>query len=881
METDKISIRDYTIFPGRNIYSHRPVMKMTVDIGKYGNIPTKDIQGFNERLLKAFPGLRKNCCGLGYEGGFLERLNEGTYLGHVLEHVILEMQYMIGYDVRYGKTRVLKEPSVYYLVFEYGNEVCGLECSKASVFILNCFLNGEDVETGEFLRYLKKVSLDGELGPSTSAIVDEAKKRGIPITRIGHESLVRLGYGKHSRLIESTLTDATPCISADISSNKQLTKSLLSEYKIPVPYGRVVFSEISAVMAANQMGLPVVIKPLDGNQGKGVHLNLKSEREIKGAFREASKFSNGIIVEKFIAGRDFRILVVGGDVCAVSERLPAAVTGDGTHTVKELVDIINGDERRGEQHEKPLTKIRLDTVSKNILRKNGLTENSVPENGRMVTLRQNGNLSTGGTSIDCTDIIHPENAELAVRAAKAVGLDIAGIDVIAEDITKPITQSGGALVEVNTAPGIRMHLYPSAGKPRNVAENIIDMLFPDKKSREFPIVSVTGTNGKTTTVRLIHHTLGLTGITVGMTSTCGTFIGGKCICRGDNSGPVSAKTLLSNKSIDAAVLETARGGIIRGGLGYDLADVGVITNITGDHLGLDGIETIEDLAFVKSLVAEAVKEDGTAVLNASDPSTPYVLKRIKAKPMLFYTDTAPSIVSQCRCASAFVQKGKIMIQDGRRREEVAGIDEIPITGSGLIECNVENCLAAVCALYALGVPVPVIGDGLRTFDGNDGRFNLYELDGFRVMLDYGHNPGGYRQVVKACGKLGYNKLIGVIGMPGDRLDSAIREVGSICANAFSRIIIKEDEDLRGRASGEVAGIFYDSIVMSGYDKNSAVIIENELDALKSAVSEAKSGDLIVVLYEKLEPLKKYLESAGAKKIVPAKVQSEKQFAIMA
>lgn len=882
METDKISIWDYTIFPGRNIYSHRPIMKMVVDIGKFGDIPTKDIDGFNDRLLAAFPGLRTNCCGLGYEGGFLERLTTGTYMGHVLEHVILEMQYMLGYDVSYGKTRVIKEPNVYYLVYEYENEVCGLECGKAAVFILNCFIRGEEVDIDEFLDYLKKVSQDGELGPSTSAIVAEAKKRNIPITRIGHESLVRLGYGKYSRLIESTLTDATSCISADISSNKQLTKSLLSECKIPVPYGKVVFSEISAVMAANQIGMPVVIKPFDGNQGKGVYLNLKSNKEIKEAFKEASKFSNGIIVEKFVSGRDFRILVVGDKVCAAAERLPASVVGDGTHTVKELVDIVNSDEDRGEQHEKALTKIKLDAVALNVLKKSGFTESSVPAKGQVAVLRENGNLSTGGTAIDCTDIIHQENAELAVSAAKAIGIDIAGIDMVTDDITKPITETGGAVVEVNTAPGIRMHLYPSQGVPRNVAKDIVDLLFPSKEYYQFPIVSVTGTNGKTTTVRLIQHILSLTGMTVGMTSTSGTFVGDKCICRGDNSGPISAKSLLSNKEIGAAVLETARGGIVRGGLGYDLADVGVITNITGDHLGLDGIDTLEDLAFVKSLVAEAVKENGAAVLNAEDSMTPAILKRIKARPILFHKgDEQAALNRNIDCVNVFTKGGKIKIKDRAQILEVCDISEIPITCGGLIDCNIENCLAAVSALYALNVPVSVIGDGLKSFDSNTGRFNLYELRGFRVMLDYGHNPAGYEQVIKTCKKLGFNRLIGVIGMPGDRQDSAVITVGEMCADAFSRIIIKEDEDLRGRKPGEIAGLFYNSIIKNGYNKGAVTIIEKELDAVKAAVSEAKSGDLVVILYEKLEPLQKYLESLGAKNTLPLKVQEKKEFEMLA
>lgn len=869
MEIDGLQINDFSIYHGRNIYSHRPVMKMVVDIGKYGNTPTKDIPGFNEKLLAAFPGLKTNFCSLGYEGGFMERLNEGTYLGHVLEHTILEMQFMLGYNVSFGKTRTIAEPSLYYLVYEYENEVCGLECGKAAVFIFNCFIRGEEVNTGQFLEYLKKVSVDAELGPSTSAIVEEAKKRNIPITRIGHESLVQLGYGKHSRLVESTLTDATSCISADISSNKQLTKSILKEHNIPVPYGKVVFSEISAVMVANQIGMPVVVKPFDGNQGKGVHLNLKNEADIKAAFQEASKYSNGIIVEKFVTGRDFRILVVGDHVSAVSERLPASVKGDGVHSIQQLVEIANQDENRGEQHEKPLTKIRLDAVTMNVLQKNKMDVNFIPEKGQRVVLRENGNLSTGGTAIDCTDIIHPDNVDLAIQAATAIGIDIAGIDIVTQDISESILETGGAIVEVNTAPGIRMHLYPTDGKPREVAKDIVDLLFPNEESCRFPIVSVTGTNGKTTTVRLIQHVLSMTGAAVGMTSTSGTFIGEKCICKGDNSGPRSAKSLLSNKQIDAAVLETARGGIAREGLGYDLADVGVITNIAEDHLGIDGIHTIEELAFVKALVAEAVKEDGFAVLNAEDRMTPAVMDRVKARKILFYQNAKAA--RQCKisnCIRVYTENDWIKIKDGRKVLSVIQVSQIPITCGGLIGCNIENSLAAVSALYALHVPIDLISSGLQSFTENKGRFNLFELNGSKIMLDYGHNPAGYTQVIDACRKLGFTRLVGVIGMPGDRMEASIQEAAKISAGAFERIYIKEDKDLRGRSPGEVAGLFYDAITESGFPSSNVSITENELDAMKAALTDGKSGDLIVVLYEKLEPLTAYLESVGAQSVKP-------------
>lgn len=867
MKAEKIHINDFTIYRGRNIFSHRPTMKMIVDIGKYGKIPTNRIPGFNEKLLALFPGLRTNVCGVGYEGGFVERLEEGTYMAHVLEHVVLEMQAMVGYDLHYGKTRVIKEPSVYYLVYEYENEVCGLECGKASVFILNRLLEGEEIEIGEFIEYLKRISGEAELGPSTTAIVNETKKRNIPVTRIGNGSLVRLGYGKFSRLIEATLTDATSCISADISSNKQFTKFLLGEQQIPVPYGKVVFSEISAQMVSRQIGLPVVIKPFDANQGKGVHLNLKKKKEIIAAFKDAAKYSNGIIVEQYISGRDYRVLVVGGKVCAVAERLPALVTGDGEHTIEELVKILNEDPRRGEQHEKALTKIRLDAVADKFLKLHHMTRESIPAAGEVVKLRGNANLSTGGTSIDCTDLIHPDNADIAVRAANAIGIDIAGIDIVTEDIAKSIYDTGGAVVEVNTAPGIRMHLYPNEGTPRNVAEDIVNWLFPDDSAAHFPIVSVTGTNGKTTVVRLIAHVLSAAGKTVGITSTSGTYINDKCICRGDNSGPRSARALLSNKSIDAAVLETARGGIVREGLGYDLADVGVITNISGDHLGLDGINTPEDLAFVKSLVAEAIKESGAAVLNAEDALTTFILERVKHRVVFFCKDkSAAEKFLRPGDSVVSVQDGMISAEEKGQLQNIVSVSEIPVTMQGKIECNIENCLTAAAALYALKIPSETIAGGFKTFDNNAGRFNIYELNGFQVMMDYGHNPAGYQQALKTCRTLASGRLIGVIGMPGDRPDDAMRDVGKQCAQVFSRIIIKEDKDLRGRAPGEVADIFLRAIKKTGFPASEVIIIENELNALKSAVADAVPGDFIAVFYENYAMIKGYLESAGARRI---------------
>jgi cyanophycin synthetase len=844
-----------TSFKGRNIYSHKPVMKMTIDITE-NNIYTKDIEGFNEKLLTAFPMLRKNTCGLGYEGGFLERLENGTYLGHVLEHVILDIQNTLGHNVKYGKTRLLKEPAVYYLVYEYENEILALECSKVAVFILNNFISGKEINVEKYLNYLWEIKSESDFGPSTAAIVQEAKNRKIPITRLGNDNLVRLGYGKYSKVIQATLTDATSCIATDITSDKQLTKSILIDQKIPVPFGKVVYTEVSAVMAAKSIGMPVVLKPFNGNQGKGVQTNLQNEEEVKKAFKKASKFSSGVLVEQYISGNDYRVLVVGDQVSAVSQRVSAMVIGDGVHTIEELIDIINSDPQRGEGHEKSLTKIKLDDIALDILNRNRLNLNYIPAKNERVLLRENGNISTGGTAIDCTEMIHPENAEIAVRAAEALGINIAGVDIVTEDITKPILETGGAVIEVNSAPGLRMHLYPSGGKPRNVAKDIIDLLFPNDQETELPIVSVTGTNGKTTTVRLINHVLSLSGRTVGMTSTSGTFIGDKCVCKGDNSGPNSAKALLSNKQIDAAVFETARGGIIREGLGYDLADIGVITNISEDHLGLNGIDTLEDMAHIKALVAEAVKPNGYAVLNAEDEMTNTILKSVQVKVILFYKNkNSIKVENSNDHIHVFVDDEMIKIKDSQKIIDVVNIKNIPITYNGLISCQIENSLAATAALYGLNIPIETIQEGLMSFKNNPGRFQLFQMNQYKILLDYAHNSAGYEEIGNLCKKIDHKRKIGIIGMPGDRPDSAIKQVGKISATSFDLIYIKEDIDLRNRQKNEVANLLCEGVLEGGLNKKNVLFFEEESTALEHAMQNAEENDLIVVLYENFEPLK--------------------------
>jgi len=860
---DIISIKPYK---GRNIYSHRPVIKAVVDLGELYDTPTRDISGFNERLLKVLPGLKKHVCSLGYEGGFVERLKEGTYLAHVTEHTVLELQGIAGYEVHYGKSRVTDKPSVYSIVFEYKNEKLAMECLLTAVEMLKMIIAGGTPDMESVIGHLRRTAAESDLGTSTGALYEEALRRNIPVECLEHSSVLRLGNGKYTRYLEASLTDKCGCVAVDIAGNKHLTKQRLSEAGIPVPQGDIAYTFRSAAAAAAAIGWPVVLKPFDANQGKGVFTNITSIAELEAAFNTAINYSHAVLVEKYIQGKDYRLLVVGGKMVAAAERRAPVVTGDGIHSIRELVDIENRNPLRGADHEKPLTVIKIDDMSRQVLAKYGYTEDTIPQAGEKVTLRYNGNLSTGGTARDCTDEVHPYNAELAVRAAELMELDIAGIDITCTDISEPLMDGSGALIEVNAAPGLRMHIYPTEGKPRNVAGDILDYLYPPGKPTSIPIISVTGTNGKTTVTRMIGHTLGLDGTVVGMATTSGIFIGGKCVLKGDNTGALSAARILRDTRVEAAVLETARGGIIRRGLGYDLADVGVIVNISDDHLGADGINTLEEMAYVKSLVAEAVKLDGYAVLNADDQMTPAILKRIRCKPLLFsFSNENPLVRTETEKGNkaVYLKDGAIYASMGAEEVFVARVEDIPVTYGGKAACNIENSLACVSALVALGMPVEKIREGITGFKPdtvtNPGRFNLFDMGGFTVMLDYGHNIAGYRAVIDTLQGFGASAYTGVIGMPGDRRNESIIEVGRLCGRFFSKLYIKEDNDLRGRDAGEVADMLYGAALEQGIGKDKVQVVYDETRALEMAIMDAAPGEMIVMFYEHLEPALEVIE----------------------
>lgn len=855
------------VFPARNVYAHFPVIRVDVDLEKYVEIPTCDIRNFNQGLITLLPGLKQHKCSVGTEGGFIKRLERGTYLAHVMEHITLEIQKMLGYDISFGKARYLENDTVYYLVYGYDNEIAGLESAKLAFEIIQCLLNNKCINLMERIEKIKKSIVSHELGPSTSAIVDEARKRKIPVMRIGGDSLLQLGYGKYARKVQATVTDATNCIAADTAGDKELTNSILRIHGIPVPEGKAVESYDEVKSIINTIGLPIAIKPYNGNQGKGVSLNLSTLKEIRSAFIIAKQYSKRVLVEKFIPGKHYRVAIVNNKVVAASERIAAHVIGNGINTIKELIDIENQNPLRGEGHEKPLTKIKIDEVMMQLVNKTSRRLEDIPEKDEIVYLRENDNLSTGGIAIDVTDEIHPDNARLAVNAARAIGLDVAGVDVTTNDISKSILEEGGAIIEVNACPGIRMHHYPSKGQSRNVASAIVDSLFPEGSQHSIPIISITGTNGKTTTTRMIAKILKESGSVVGMTTTGGVYIQEEEIIKGDTTGPRSAQAILMDKRTEVAVLETARGGIVNRGLGYEIADIGIVTNVSDDHLGIDGINTLEEMAEVKALVVEAVKNDGHAVLNADDQYVNIIAERVKCNIIYFTKNPQNEIVRShiTNGGKAVYLKGKtICAYDGEKEIPVIKTQEIPATFGGVLEHNIENSMAAIAGAYGYGIEIKTIHQALSQFYtdtvSNPGRFNVFDVKNFKVIIDYGHNIDGYIKVLKGLKQIKGNRLIGVIGIPGDRTDLSILKVGEISGKYFDFTYIKEDKDLRGRKEGEVADLLKKGCSLGGLNEGSMEIELCEITALNKAMENAEAGDIIIVFYENYYPLVEAVEA---------------------
>ncbi|MDU2063832.1 MAG: cyanophycin synthetase [Sporomusaceae bacterium] len=837
---------------GPNIYSYSPVIKATVDIGKYESVSTREIGGFTERLLQCLPSLAKHSCSRGYPGGFVERLREGTYLAHVFEHVAIELQNLAGFSVAFGKTRRTEGAGHYDVVYSYEEKMVGLQAAQLAEALLRFVLAEKRVFGESFVQELKQTAAKYALGPSTQAIIDAAKKRHIPVTQLDGDSLYLLGYGCKQQKIWAALTDQSSAVAVDVACHKELTNRLLAQNLIPVPRGFAVSSWEEATTKAALFTSSVAVKPVNGNQGRGVSLDIRSEAQLRRAYEAAAVYSDTVLIEEYVPGYQYRFCVVGGKVVAAAERLAARVLGDGLHSVRELVAKENENELRGEEHEKPLTKLRLDAVALSTLAKQQLSPDSIPAAGRLVFIRENANISSGGTAVDVTDALHPAFRATVERAVRLIGLDVAGVDVVAKTICQPL-EGQGAIIEINAAPGLRMHLYPSAGKPRDVAGAIVDMLFADGSQGRIPIAAITGTNGKTTVTRLVSHILSRQGFTVGMTSTDGIFIGNTCIQEGDRSGPASASVVLRDPLTQIAVLETARGGILRSGLAFDFCDVGVVTNITEDHLGQYGIESLDDMAYIKSLVLERVKPDGTALINADDPQVVAMAKRVKAK-CLYFSLSAENVIVRRHLGvggeAFFVKNDMIYQAKGNEARPVAPIHTIPITLGGAALHNVQNALIAAATAFALGVPLPKIQEGLVSFEKNPGRLTIRQVGAVRICIDYGHNPAGYSALIQTVKQLGAKRLVGVIAAPGDRQDSCILNIGRKAGCGFDKVIIKEDEDLRGRRPGEVAALLRQGMMEGGLTAKQIEVIYSETEAVRAALTQAKAGDLIVIFYEK-------------------------------
>ncbi len=856
---------------GPNVYHHRPVLVMQLYLDELDGRESREFTGFDDLLVALLPGLARHHCGLGREGGFLERLRTGTYLGHVVEHVALEMAGLLGSPVTYGKTRRGTEPGLYHVIVRFRSEHAMRRLLRGAVDLVEALLRGEPFDLRALLEEADAAARRTDLGPSTAAIVAAAERRGIPWRRLNDDSLVQLGHGRHRRLIQAAVTSATSHVAVEVASDKALTKTLLREAGVPVPEGVVVDDIDGALLALLDVGGPVVVKPLDGNQGKGITVGVSQPVRLLGAYQLARRYSDRVIVERQLFGKDYRVLVVGGEVVAACERRPPQVVGDGVSTVRELVDAVNRDPARGDGHERPLTRIAVDDELVERLGEVGMSLDYVPGAGQTVVLKRAANLSVGGTAVDVTDRVHPDVSKACRRAAQVVGLDVCGVDVVTSDIAAPLD---GAVVEVNASPGLRMHVSPSEGVPRAVGDALVAQLYPPGAPARVPICAVTGTNGKTTVTRLIGHVLSEAGEHVGMTTTDGVYSGGELVRPGDNTGPASARAVLSDPLVTAAVLETARGGILRRGLGYDWSDVGVVTNVTLDHVGQDGIDGVEDLVWIKSLVAERVRDGGTLVLNADDPESSGMadLRRVDASRLSVVLFSVAGDAERYRRHVAAggrgytVRDGAIVEERGAARRAVVRVSDVPLLAIGAA-FQLENCLAAVAASLALGCDPQVVARALATFDSlahNPGRANLYAMGAGCVVLDYGHNPAAFT----ASAELGARwpgPVVGVVGVPGDRRDDVILTAARAAAASFDRLYVREDRDLRGRAPGVVAALIVGEAARVA-PHVPCERVGDALDTLQRLAPEVAAGTMLVFYYERFAELHDALVGLGARPV---------------
>lgn len=849
-----MKIREIRAMRGPNYWSIRRhfLIVMKLDLEEMEERPSNLIEGFSERLEKMFPTMYEHECSEGCPGGFFKRVKEGTWMGHVVEHIALEIQTLAGMDVGFGRTRSTSEHGVYNVVFAYMEEKVGIYAAKAAVRIVEALVDDEIYDLEDDIQTMREIREDERLGPSTGSIVQEAAARGIPWIRLNRHSLVMLGYGKNQKRIQATVTSNTGSIAVEIACDKEETKNLLEAANISVPKGRIIYDEEDLDRAIDSIGYPMVIKPVNGNHGRGATINIRNREEAIEALAAAKKISRAVICEKFITGFDHRVLVIDYKFVAAAKRTPALVIGDGKSRIMALIDAVNKDPRRGYGHEKVLTSIKVDENTKQILKERDLTLDSILPKDEVLYLKSTANISTGGTATDVTDQVHPHNVFMAERIARIIGLDVCGIDIMTDDISLPISETGGAILEVNAAPGFRMHLAPTEGLPRNVAEPVIDMLFPPGAEIRIPIVAITGTNGKTTTTRLMAHIAKTAGYKVGFTTTDGIYIQNIMMQRGDCTGPQSAEFVLKDPTVDFAVLETARGGILRAGLGFHKCDIGIVTNVAADHLGLKDINTLEDMARVKSIVPEAVMPSGYAILNADDELVSNMAKGLDCNVAYFSMDENNSLVAK-HCSkgglAAIAENGYITICKGTWKIRVEKIINIPLTFRGKAAFMIQNILPAVLASFIRNFDIGDIRLALDTFIPSPvqtpGRMNLFEFKKYSVMVDYAHNPAGFLAISKFLEKIDATPKIGIIAGVGDRRDADIVALGALAAKMFDEIVIRQDRNLRGRSENEIIDLMVEG--MHSVDpKKKHIVIPSEPEAIDYAFKNAKKGSFIVI-----------------------------------
>lgn len=851
-----MKILEIKVLKGPNYWSIRrhKLIQMKIDLEQMEEKPTNTIPGFRERLEKTLPSLYEHRCSELVPGGFFLRVEEGTWLGHVIEHVALELQTLAGMDMGFGRTRTTGKKGEYFVVFDYMEEEAGVYAAKAAYRLVEALANEQDYNFDEDIQKLREVREDTRLGPSTGSLVNEAIKKGIPYIRLNKESLVQLGYGVHQKRIRATIASTTSCIAVDIAGDKEETKNLLGAAEIPVPRGRIIYSNESAQDAINAVGFPMVIKPINGNHGKGATTNITTLEQAEKALEAARYYNRHVICEKFITGYDFRILVINYKFVCAALRTPAAVTGDGVQTIKDLVHQTNLDPRRGYGHEKVLTQIKIDSFTQKMLDDKGYTLETIPPKGELVLLKPTANLSTGGTSTDVTDDVHPTNVLLAERIAKIIGLDICGIDVMASDLSTSLYENGGAVLEVNAAPGFRMHVEPSEGLARNVAEPVIDMLFPNGKNGRIPIIAITGTNGKTTTTRVTAHICKIAGYKVGFTTSDGVYIQNQMVMKGDCTGPKSAEFVLKDPTVDFAVLETARGGMLKSGTGFHYCDIGIVTNVTEDHIGLGGIDNLEQMAKVKSIIPETVYRDGYAILNADDDLVYEMRKNVECKVAMFsMNENSKRIQKHCKKGgiAAVFENDYITIVKGGWKNRVEKVTHIPVTFGGKALHNIMNVLPAVLACYLRDIKMEDIKAGLHSFvpspSQTPGRLNIFQFKNFKFIVDFAHNPAGLNLLCDFVNKLETDYRVGLISGTGDRRDEDIREIGRISAKNFDEIIIRCDKNLRGRTAEEIENLLVEGIDQAKTKDIPVKIIHVEKEAIMYAYDNARPGSIITIM----------------------------------